>query len=91
MLRLLSKLHIPVEASERPSWWQDDSELISSTAGVLAGITLESDLLKQELIAWLTSTSGGGVGDGIGIRRAAIACLSNNQGMYMHSNFDGLG
>ena len=85
MLRLLSKRHLSNEASEKPSWWEDDSELVSGTAGVLAGITLENDVLKPELISWLTSTSGGGVGDGVGIRRAAIACFSNNQGISIHN------
>lgn len=52
--------------------------MVSSAAGVIMEIVGTDKVRNEYLITWLTSNSGAGLGDGIGIRRAVIATLAKD-------------
>ncbi|KAL5621492.1 hypothetical protein BROUX41_006392 [Berkeleyomyces rouxiae] len=62
-----------------------DSHDTSPNPKISAATTLIRDLITnstsrtENLVAWLTSPSGAGLGNGIAIRRAAIAAISQNR------------
>ncbi|KAK4162551.1 telomere length regulation protein-domain-containing protein [Cladorrhinum sp. PSN259] len=53
--------------------------LISAVAGALKSIVGENESLKDQLVYWLTSSSGAGLGEGVGIRRSVLAVISQNR------------
>ncbi|KAI1430043.1 telomere length regulation protein [Xylaria sp. FL1777] len=76
LLKLLSNLYLnsinDSEAGEEyPTIW--------ASVGVLQSITANNDTQRNNLVTWLTSASGAGVGEGCGIRRAAVAALSDHK------------
>ncbi len=76
-LKTLSKHHLSKsETTDCLDWWTTDAGLVAGAAGYLELIISKDDTRKSHLISWLTSLSGAGVGEAIGIRRAAIAFLS---------------
>jgi telomere length regulation protein len=60
-------------------WWKADTGLISGAAAYLNIIVLNDDARRAHLLSWLTSLSGAGTGDAVGVRRAAIAVFSNSK------------
>ncbi|KAK5990499.1 DNA replication checkpoint tel2-like protein [Cladobotryum mycophilum] len=52
---------------------------ISGTAGLVYAITQNNDAIKGHLIDWCASSSGAGLGDNIGIRRAVLAVLAKDK------------
>ncbi|KAL3419002.1 DNA replication checkpoint protein tel2 [Phlyctema vagabunda] len=80
-LRFVSKNQLPaVTISEDDiNWWKADTAAVSAAVNMVGKIIFEKPAMHQHLIAWLTSSSGAGVGDGIAIRRATIAALSNDK------------
>ncbi|KXH65863.1 telomere length regulation protein [Colletotrichum salicis] len=52
---------------------------ISAAAGVIEKIVAGEESRKTHLISWLTSSTGAGLGDGIGIRRAVMAALAQDR------------
>ena len=76
-LRTLSKRHLSTSiVSDSLEWWRADTEVIAGAAGYLELIVSENNSRRCHLISWLTSLSGGGIGEAVGIRRAAVAVLS---------------
>ncbi|TGJ85863.1 hypothetical protein E0Z10_g2883 [Xylaria hypoxylon] len=74
LLKLLSDLYLNSinnsDASEEyPTIW--------ASVSVLQSIVANNDAQRNNLAAWLTGTSGAGVGEGCGIRRAAVAALAD--------------
>jgi telomere length regulation protein len=65
--------------SDDSEWWEADASLVSAAAGYLNLVVKDDDSRKSQLIDWLTSVSGAGTGEGIGIRRAAVAVLSRSK------------
>lgn len=55
-------------------------DAVSAVAGILQALVLEDEIRKRLLITWCTSSSGAGLGDGIGIRRAVLAALAQDRG-----------
>ena len=55
------------------------SAIISGSAGVIEQLVGNDDSRRNHLIVWLTSATGAGVGDSVGIRRAALAALAKNR------------
>lgn len=53
--------------------------LISAAAGVVDAVIKGSDTLYNHLVAWCASSSGAGLGDVIGIRRAILAVVAQNK------------
>ncbi|KAL1840170.1 hypothetical protein VTJ49DRAFT_744 [Mycothermus thermophilus] len=58
---------------------EESKPLISAAAGVLNSILSAAESARRHLVDWLTSSSGAGLGDGIGIRRAVMAVTSQNR------------
>jgi hypothetical protein len=64
----------------RDGWWHQDSSQISGAAALLSGVIYNDDNLKDDLVSWLTGTSGGGTGESISIRRVVLAVLARDEG-----------
>lgn len=60
-------------------WWKSDVPIVSATTGFLVGLLAEDKSRQQCIVTWLSSLSGAGAGEGIAIRRAAVAALSPHQ------------
>jgi telomere length regulation protein len=83
LLRVIGKQHFsPDKERAGESWWREDVDIVSGAAVLLHGVIGRSVPLKENLVSWLTSTWGGGVGEPVGIRRAAIAALSQDEGTF---------
>ncbi|KAF4466884.1 dna replication checkpoint tel2 [Fusarium albosuccineum] len=54
-------------------------EKVSATAGIIKELVLSDEMRRNIIISWCASSSGAGLGDGIGIRRAVIAALSHDR------------
>ncbi len=57
----------------------DDKPRISAVAGTLNGILASNGSGRKHLAEWLTGSSGAGLGEGVGIRRAAMAVISQTK------------
>ncbi|KAH0562622.1 hypothetical protein GP486_002700 [Trichoglossum hirsutum] len=80
LLRVIGKRHFKSgKASDKDSWWLEDVDVVSGAAALLHGVVGNSESLKENLVVWLTNTWGGGVGEAIGIRRAAIAAIAQDE------------
>ncbi|KAL6868570.1 telomere length regulation domain-containing protein [Trichoderma novae-zelandiae] len=53
--------------------------LVSAAAGVIDAVIKGNDGLYNHLVAWCTSSSGAGLGDAVGIRRAILAVVAQNK------------
>ena len=79
-LKALSKHHLSTsEATDNLEWWKVDAEVVAGAAAYLEFIVSKDSILRSHIVSWLTSLSGAGVGETIGIRRAAIAVLSTSK------------
>ncbi|KAK3904610.1 telomere length regulation protein-domain-containing protein [Staphylotrichum tortipilum] len=58
---------------------EDSKPLISAVAGALNGIRGSNDNATKHFVEWLTGSSGAGLGEGIGIRRAVLAAISQSK------------
>ncbi|KAF5656857.1 dna replication checkpoint tel2, partial [Fusarium heterosporum] len=54
-------------------------EKVSAVAGLVKELVLNDVTRRDILINWCASSSGAGLGDGIGIRRAVVAALSQDR------------
>ncbi|KAI1813008.1 telomere length regulation protein-domain-containing protein [Poronia punctata] len=52
---------------------------IWGAVSVLRSIITGSDSQRESLVTWLTSASGAGIGQGYGVRRAAVAALADQK------------
>lgn len=78
--RLLARRYFSHDASyDNGEWWKADTTVVSAGAAYLTALTEENDARKKMVISWLTKLAGAGVGDPIGIRRAAIAVFSQSK------------
>lgn len=68
-------------------WWRADAATISAAAGLIKLILADEDSRKTQVLAWLTSSSGAGVGEGIAVRRAVMAVLAADKSL-METIFD---
>ncbi|KAB8299171.1 hypothetical protein EYC80_001274 [Monilinia laxa] len=80
-LNLLSQdnLSLDITSEDDESWWQTNASIVSAAAKLISILVVDNELRKDHLIAWLTNSSGAGIGEGVAIRRAAIASLSKNK------------
>lgn len=79
LLKALSELYLN---KLDPSDATTEGRFISAAAGVLDGLVANEPKYTSLLVTWLTSATGAGLGDTIGIRRAVFAALaSNNDGV----------
>lgn len=73
LMKLLSDAHL----NRLGPCKSDQSKVaISAVAGVLSALIDKSPSRKEHLVSWLTGSSGAGLGEGIGIRRAALAVVA---------------
>ncbi|KAI9850859.1 MAG: telomere binding protein [Thelocarpon superellum] len=82
ILRLMPKTYLTSTPSngDQERWWEVDAGKVGGAAALIAGLIEGIDSLKNDLVSWLTGSSGGGAGDAVNIRRAAIAALSGDEG-----------
>ncbi|KAK6227302.1 telomere length regulation protein [Colletotrichum tabaci] len=52
---------------------------ISAAAGVIEKVISNDESRKAHLISWLTNSTGAGLGEGVGIRRAVLAALAQDR------------
>ena len=57
----------------------EDYPAIWAAAGALKILTGKDEVRKDHLSSWLTASPGAGIGDGCGIRRAALAVLADDR------------
>ncbi|KAI0540008.1 telomere length regulation protein [Xylaria digitata] len=76
LLKLLSDFHLN---SISDSDANEEYPTIWASVGVLRSIVAGNEAQRNNLVAWLTSASGAGVGEGCGIRRAAVAALADHK------------
>lgn len=53
--------------------------IISAAAGIIDTLIKDNETLYNYLVAWCASSSGAGLGDSVGIRRAILAVLAQNK------------
>ncbi|KAI1470067.1 telomere length regulation protein-domain-containing protein [Daldinia caldariorum] len=57
----------------------EQTPIIQAASGVLKTIIGNDETRKNHLLSWLASGSGAGIGEGYGIRRAAVAVFSDDK------------
>jgi telomere length regulation protein len=57
---------------------EDSKPRISAVAGALTAILRSGQNGRRHLVEWLTGSSGAGLGEGVGIRRAGAAVIAQN-------------
>lgn len=58
---------------------EGSNKMISAVAGAISAITKNDPERIAYLVEWLTGSSGAGLGDSIGIRRAVVAVVSQDR------------
>ncbi|KAK4240795.1 telomere length regulation protein-domain-containing protein [Achaetomium macrosporum] len=58
---------------------EESKPLISAVAGAISAVLDPEGNGKRHLLEWLTGSSGAGLGEGVGIRRAVMAVISQNR------------
>ncbi|KAF7871839.1 hypothetical protein EAF04_003946 [Stromatinia cepivora] len=80
-LNILSRDHLSLDitSEDDDQWWQANTSIVSAAAKLINILISENEPRKDHLIAWLTNSSGAGIGEGVAVRRAAIVSLSKNK------------
>jgi telomere length regulation protein len=78
LIKIISRdyLSSSIPTEDNTQWWLSDATNISAAACLIKLVLDGEESRKSHLISWLTNSSGAGVGDGIAIRRAVIACIT---------------
>ncbi|KAI0102860.1 telomere length regulation protein [Nemania sp. FL0031] len=76
ILKLLSDLYL---ASIDDNEADKDYPAIWASVSILKAVVANNDAQRSNLVTWLTSASGAGVGEGCSIRRAAVATLADDK------------
>ncbi|KAI0877580.1 telomere length regulation protein [Hypoxylon argillaceum] len=76
IMKLLSDLHLTSIDDNETS---EDYPAIWASVAVLQSVVGNNDSQRSNLVSWLTSASGAGVGEGCSIRRAAVAALADHK------------
>jgi len=87
-IRILSKRHFPLGESRQSN---EAPTLVFGIAYFLKSLVTDNDLLEEYLAEWLTRSTGGGAGFGVGIRRSAIAALARSPGEWHECLFQEFG
>ncbi|KAH6960937.1 telomere length regulation protein-domain-containing protein [Fusarium avenaceum] len=75
LLRHLSQKHLQYISLDDTS----PNDKVSAVARLLKELALNDATRREVLINWCASSSGAGLGDGIGIRRAVVAALAQDR------------
>lgn len=76
VLKTLSNLYLSTSNVSTPP---EGSQIISAAAGIISRLVTGDARHTSHLVAWLTSATGAGLGDSIGIRRAVLAVLASDK------------
>ncbi|TVY48994.1 DNA replication checkpoint protein [Lachnellula occidentalis] len=81
LLQIISKEHLSttITTEADSSWWKSDAKVVSGAAGLIKSLITNEESRKTQLLSWLTSSTGAGVGEGIAIRRAVVAALAEDK------------
>jgi telomere length regulation protein len=81
LLQIISKEHLSTSFTTEAdsSWWKSDVKVVSGAAGLIKILVANEETRKNQLLSWLTSSTGAGVGEGIAIRRAVVAALAEDK------------
>lgn len=77
LLRLLARQFTEVYTAYEDNWWTEDARQVSGVGALLSNICSD-DVFKSLLIEWTTASSGGGIGQSIGLRRAALLVITQD-------------
>ncbi|OTA93893.1 hypothetical protein M434DRAFT_72349 [Hypoxylon sp. CO27-5] len=75
-LKLLSDKYLSNLDGSSPT---EETPIISAVAGALKVIVGNDETRKSHLVDWLTGGTGAGIGEGCGIRRAAVAVFAEDK------------
>lgn len=91
LLRVISTRHLQSDAFEDgdETWWKHDEAKVAGAAALLEKIVLHDDDYRSLVLEWLTSSSGGGIGEPIALRRAIMAVLAH-EGLAFRGLFEKL-
>jgi telomere length regulation protein len=78
LLRVISTHLQSTHPGDGEVWWKYDESKVSGAAALLEKI-LHDDDFQSLLLEWLTSSTGGGVGEPIALRRAIMAVISQDE------------
>ncbi|KAI0841871.1 telomere length regulation protein-domain-containing protein [Hypoxylon sp. FL0890] len=76
ILKLLSDKYLSSVDGSSPT---KETIIISAVAGALRVVVGDDETRKDHLLSWSTSGTGAGIGEGCGIRRAAVAVFSEDR------------
>ncbi|CAG8949598.1 hypothetical protein HYFRA_00007831 [Hymenoscyphus fraxineus] len=73
------KLSTSITTEADSSWWKSDAKVISGASSLIKSLVSGAESRSNQLMAWLTSSSGAGVGESIAIRRAVVAVIAEEK------------
>ncbi|RKL33668.1 hypothetical protein BFJ72_g9892 [Fusarium proliferatum] len=76
---IVSWVHSSPEPDGMAFAYTHPDDKVSAVAGLLMEVALNDETKRDVLISWCASSSGAGVGDGVGIRRAVVAALARDR------------
>ncbi|KAF8245837.1 hypothetical protein K440DRAFT_586731 [Wilcoxina mikolae CBS 423.85] len=80
LLRVISLQHFQTTYQEDDdTWWKHDATKVSSAAALLEKFILHDDDFRSLILEWLTSTTGGGVGEPLALRRSIMAVVAQDE------------
>lgn len=80
VLKMISKRYLTaISSAGNEHWWKSDATIVSASAGLIKLVMNRNSNRRSSLVSWLSSSSGAGTGDPVGIRRAAVAALSEER------------
>ncbi|KAI5817429.1 telomere length regulation protein-domain-containing protein [Pyronema omphalodes] len=78
-LRVLSTSYLSTTYDEADeNWYRDDAPIVAAAAAVLGKVISDDDDFKDVLQEWIASSSGGGVGESLSLRRAVMAVVKED-------------
>lgn len=81
VLRVLSKRLAEGHDDKKEPLALDATALnVAAGASLISGVCHQNDMLLDELVSWLSTVNGGGVGEPIDIRRAAVCVVAQKEG-----------
>jgi telomere length regulation protein len=76
VLKYLSE-NFPTSVAQKAS--PSSNAAVSAVAGAISRLVASSETRMDHLVAWLTASSGAGLGDGVAIRRAVVAVVARDK------------
>ncbi|CAG8970680.1 hypothetical protein HYALB_00003435 [Hymenoscyphus albidus] len=73
------KLSTSITIEADSSWWKSDAKVVSGASSLIKSLVSGAESRSSQLMAWLTSSSGAGVGGSIAIRRAVVAVIAEEK------------